>query len=410
MIEYEGKVTGIRGPLIHASLLGVPLGSFCTVETDHGTIRGKVVGFEDERVQIAPLGDLTGVSLFAKVTSFGKPLSITIGENLRGKVVDALGTPICGELAGTKRSIEQAPPEALSRKPISRRIHTGLRVIDSLFPIGEGQRLAVIAPAGTGKSTLLGILARNVDVDLVVIGLVGERGREVKEFLDLTADLESKRIVVVATSDEAPIRRTLAPFTATAIAEYFRDQGLSVLLLIDSLTRTARAIRDVGLTAGELPIRHGYTPSVYTELPKLLERAGTAAQGSITALYTLLGSEGDAEDPLAEEVKSLLDGHIILSRKEAQKGIRPAIDPIRSLSRVTERLLPDEVNRNRNEVIKLLERLERDRDIVLFGGTPDSELKKALELEPKITAFRNQAIHEKSQDPWAELERVFDDS
>lgn len=408
MIEYEGRVTGIKGPLILASLFGVPMGSFCLIETDRGSIPGKIVGFEEEKVQIAPLGDTAGISLLAKVTSFGLPPSIPIGESLRGKIVDALGRPLDGVINEPLSSLDRPPPKALNRKPISKMLKTGIKTIDCFFPIGEGQRLAVIAPAGTGKSTLLGTLANQVEADIVVIGLVGERGREVKEFLELTENIESKRVVVVATSDEAPIRRALAPFTATSIAEYFRDKGLRVLLLIDSLTRTARAIRDVGLTAGELPIRHGYTPSVYTELPKLLERAGTSEHGSITAFYTLLGADGDTEDPLSEEVKSLLDGHLLLSRKEAQRGIRPAIDPLRSLSRVTERLLPDSVALYRNEALRLLERLERDRDIVLFGGTPDSELKRALEIEPRILTLRNQRLNEIVSNPWNELERVFE--
>lgn len=409
MIEYEGKIIGIKGPLIQASLFGVPMGSGCIIQTENGSIQGKIVGFEEEKVQIAPLGDTTGVSLLGKVTSFGAPPSIPVGDSLKGKVVDALGVALDGEIAEPSTSLENPPPKVLHRRPITKMLKTGIKSIDCFFPIGEGQRLAVIAPAGTGKSTLLGNLANQVEADLVVIGLVGERGREVKEFLELTDSLKEKRIVVVATSDEAPIRRSLAPFTATRIAEYFRDQGLSVLLLIDSLTRTARAIRDVGLTAGELPIRHGYTPSVYTELPRLLERAGTSESGSITAFYTLLGADGDTEDPLAEEVKSLLDGHLLLSRKEAQRGVRPAIDPLRSLSRVTERLLPSDIRFLRDEVLKLLERLERDRDIVLFGGTPDYELKRAIELEPKLTALRTQNLNEVFFDPWRELKRVFEE-
>ena len=270
-------------------------------------------------------------------------------------------------------------------------------MIDTLLPLGKGQRTCLIAPAGTGKSTLLSHIAKSTEAEVIVIALIGERGREVREFLDLTLsdELKKKCVVVVSTSEEAAIRRAKAQETATTIAEYFRDKGKDVLLLVDSLTRTARALRDVGLSLGEMPVRHGFTPSVFAKLPILLERTGTSDKGSITAIYTLLGADdGGSEDPLAEEIKSLLDGHIILSREVAASGIRPAINILKSLSRVEERLTPNEMIPFVSKLKKLLQRIERDKDLILLGGSPDPELKEALLLERKISQFRNQGIND----------------
>jgi FliI/YscN family ATPase len=267
-----------------------------------------------------------------------------------------------------------------------------VRAIDTFCPIGYGQRLGIFAGAGVGKSTLLGMIARHADVDVCVIALVGERGREVQEFIHECLGEEglARSVVVVATSDESPLRRLIAPQTATSIAEYYRAQGLRVLLLVDSLTRTARAIREVELAAGEPPVRQGYTSGVYTELPRLLERAGNDDSGSITALYTVLTTGEQDSDPLADEIKSILDGHLVLSQQVQLEGIRPAIDVLRSVSRLREKLQSEEVRVCMENLLTVLGRLRRDRDIVLLGGSPDPALRTALRIEPELKRFLSQ--------------------
>ena len=269
---------------------------------------------------------------------------------------------------------------------------TGICGIDTLTPIGYGQRLGICAGPGVGKSTLLGMICRHADVDVVVYCAVGERGREVKDTLDEVIGPYSrhKTVMIVATSDEPAMARRCAPYLATAIAEMYRDQGKRVLLLVDSLTRTARALREVSLAAGERELRGGLTSYVLRELPLLLERAGTNAVGSITALYTLLTETDVEQDPLANEVKSILDGHLILSPTIANRGIYPAVDYLRSKSRLTHALLNESADKDRQQFLNALARLDRDRDLVLFGGTPDPELEQILKAEPSINSFLNQ--------------------
>jgi type III secretion protein N (ATPase) len=273
---------------------------------------------------------------------------------------------------------------------------TGIRAIDGFCTLAYGQRIGLFAPAGVGKSTLLGAMARGAAVDVVVAALVGERGREVNEFITdvLGPEGQKRAIVVVSTGDEPPLRRAYAPRTATAIAEYHRSHGRRVLLLVDSLTRAARALREIGLAAGEIPVRHGFTPSVYAELPRLLERAGTDEHGSITAIYTVLTHEEAESDPLGDEIKSLLDGHIVLSSRAFRRGRRPAIDIPRSISRLAHRVRTESLNAAVMTCAAALERLERDRDVVLFGGQPDAALSAALRLEGELEKFLSQSTHE----------------
>jgi type III secretion protein N (ATPase) len=321
-------------------------------------------------------------------------------------VVDALGNILShdGERsnsAGIRDSsfispMTNSPPPALKRTPISEVVPTGIRVIDGLVPIGKGQRMGIFAPAGVGKSTLLGALARNTKCDVVVAALIGERGREVREFIDevLGPDALARSVVVYATSDEPPARRMLAASTATAIAESFRAQGKHVLLMVDSLTRVARAIREVSLCMGELPVRQGYTPSVFTELPRLLERAGTNEHGAITALYTVLSSDENDTDVLREELLSLLDGHLCMTNQVALRGIRPAIDPTRSLSRLCPALSSTAELSAQTSVRTAIARLWKEKDMLMFGGTADESLKHLLSLEPTLNAFLAQNPHE----------------
>lgn len=393
--DIEGTIIATKGPTLTAKLPQVTIGELCTVErSDGSTMPAQAIAFENDLVSLAPLDDIQGLNPGSKVTGSGNAPTIKISDNLLGKVVDCLGTPLdsTAEYSGTPRSIYNRPPDPLTRKPIKQIFETGITAIDGLCTIGRGQRVGLFAGAGVGKSTLLGMITRNANVDIVVTALVGERGREVREFIDdcLGPEGMARSVLVVATSDESPLRRMLAPFTATTIAEHFRAQGKNVLLLVDSLTRTARAIREVGLAAGELPVRQGYTPSVYTELPKLLERAGNDACGSLTAIYTVLTNGEGETDPLGEEIKSILDGHIYLSSVVAQRGIRPAIDLTESVSRVLTAIQPQSYITKIQGVNRMLSRLKRDREILLLGGTPDPELQAALMLESHLERLLNQ--------------------
>jgi len=396
----EGRVLSMKNGLISAQLPFATLGDLCTIQVrGRTTLQASVVSFSAGTTVLAPFGAVEGLYPGALVQCTGAPPRIEVGDHLLGQVIDPFGVPFNHKQrehpAGMFREILAPPPVPTERLPIHTQLKTGVRSIDSLCPIGYGQRVAVIAAAGTGKSTLLSMLARNADVDVVVIGLVGERGREVNDFLEESLGTEglARSVVVVATSDETAMRRVVAPLTATAIAEYFREKGLRVLLLIDSLTRTARAIREVGLAAGEVPVRGGYTPSVYSELPRMLERAGTGRRGSITAFYTLLSGGQNDDDPLAEEVKSLLDGHLMLRQEMVQRGVRPALDPLHSISRLAGRLLDPHDLTARERIIYALQRLRRDRDLILMGGQGDDELRHLLEKEGSIYTFLTQHMH-----------------
>lgn len=394
-LRSSGHVCSVNGSLLLAKIPAAALGDLCMVERRSlPALRAQIVGFQEDLCSLAPFDIPEGISPGARIHGSGAPPTINCNSDLRGKVIDALGTDLRPVKTGRNPDREIslpfdcAPPRALERKIISTQFRTGIRLIDELCPIGYGQRMGVFAPAGVGKSTLLGMIASQSQVDVSVIALVGERGREVQEFLQNCmgpAGL-ARSVVVVATSDESPLRRLLAPKTATAIAEYYRDRGMHVLLLVDSLTRTARAIRDVELSAGGIPIRQGYTAGVYSELPKLLERAGTGAQGSITGLYTFLTAVEGESDALADEAKSILDGHLVLDAQLAQQGLRPAIAPLTSISRLTERFLSSGQQTDLTTVLTMLSRLKRDRDIVLLGGRADPELRAALELEAEFRA------------------------
>lgn len=393
----SGKVVGVRGGIIRASLPRAAIGDLCEIKTRTRSSLAEIVGFDNDLCTLAPYDDLSGLLTGTPVQIRSEGL--TIPAPRIGSVINSRGEILAGAPSTTIRlPLHRPAPPALSRAPITETLCTGVRTIDALTTLGYGQRIGLFAPAGIGKSTLLGMIARNAEVDLVVVGLVGERGREVNEFLSHSLGQAglAKAIVVVSTSDENPMRRVLGAKLATSVAEHYRDQGKKVLLLIDSLTRMARAIRDLSLAAGEFPIRHGYTPSVYLELPKLLERAGTACQGSITGIYTLLTTHEDEPDALAEEVQSILDGHIILRAAIAQQGIWPAIDPLRSISRLQSQLASSELSELATLVRRYLGRLERDRELVMLGGKPDAELERALKLEPALSNFMRQSVAEKS--------------
>ena len=395
----EGRVLGTRGPLVQATIPLPAIGNCCCIErTDGSAMLAEIVAFHGEVAMLAPYDELCGIIPGARVTHETKPLEIAFAHDPRGWVLDACGRPLraLAPSATAPRRIamrsEAPPPPALDRLPLTVPFETGVRSIDTLLTVARGQRVGIFAAAGVGKSTLLGMIARNAAADVRVIALVGERGREVPGFINEigAADSAHSTIIVTSTADESPARRILAPKTATAIAEYYRAQGKHVLLLVDSLTRTARALREVGLAMGEIPVRQGYTPSVYTELPKLLERAGTDARGSITAFYTVLLGGEEETDALGEELKSLLDGHIVLSSAAASQGIRPAIDISVSGSRLFSALHDADYRAKRDLVCRMMHRLKKDKDLLLLGGSPDAELACALLHEPALQQFLTQ--------------------
>lgn len=402
-LRSAGRVTSVRGPVVFATIPHAAIGDLCFIERRDGvSLRSQVVSFVEEQVCLAPFEELDGIAPGAPVISTGAALTIDVSDRLVGQIVNCFAEPICPlkhtEVAtkGTLVPVFESPPRPMERPIISEPLETGVSAIDGMCTLGYGQRIGLFAGAGVGKSTLLGMISRRSAVDITVIALIGERGREVREFIEESLGPEGlrKAVVVVATSDEAPIRRSLAVETATSIAEFFRRRGRRVLLLVDSLTRAARALREVGLAAGELPIRQGYTASVYMKLPKLLERAGITTQGSITGIYSVLtGGEGEV-DPLGEEIKSILDGHIILDAKIAERGVRPAIDLTASVSRVMSRLRGADHLAVAQVLREILGRLKRDRDLVLFGGTPDRALAAAIGVEDRLICALTQGAHD----------------
>lgn len=341
LAQIRGRVTQVVGPLVEAELPRATLGALCTVGRDRPC---EVVGFRGDRALLVPLERIDGVSHGDPVEVRDEALLCPVGEELMGRILDGLGRPVDDRgpiQTSRRRPIAGRPRDPLRRDLISVPLETGVRVIDGLLPVAQGQRISITAGSGVGKSTLLGMLARWVHADVVVACLVGERGREVREFLEhnLGPQGRERAVLIVSTSDESPALQIKAPQTATAIAEYFRDTGRNVLLLVDSLTRLALAQRQVGLAAGEPPTTRGYTPSVFALLPPLLERAGAGeGGGSISAFYTVLVEGDDEHDPIADAVRGILDGHIVLSRAMASRGQYPAVDVLASLSRVAHRV------------------------------------------------------------------------
>ncbi|WP_149135841.1 FliI/YscN family ATPase [Cupriavidus campinensis] len=339
-VAMRGRVSKAVGMLIHATGIQAHVGEICHLVTPgEAPLLAEVVGFMQQTAVLTPLGRTTGISALTEVVPAMHGPQCPAGAALLGRVLDALGEPIDarGPLVGVTRvPIDNEPPDPLTRRLIREPLATGVRAIDGLLTLGEGQRVGIFAPPGVGKSTLLGMLARGSAAEVNVVALVGERGREVREFIEYSLGPEgmARTVLVVSTSDRSPMERVRCAYTATAIAEHFRDQGKRVLLLVDSLTRLARAQREIGLAGGEPPTRRSYPPSVFSMLPQLLERAGTGVQGSITAAYTVLTEGEDDSDPIAEEVRSILDGHIVLSRKLASAGQYPPIDILQSVSRV----------------------------------------------------------------------------
>jgi flagellum-specific ATP synthase len=399
----RGLVANLIGLVIEATGLRASIGEVCVVSCGRNQepIAAEVVGFRDGRTLLMPLGELHGVGPGNTVEPTGKPFSLGIGPGLLGRVLNGLGRPIDGGEpieGGMLRSTAARPPAPLGRARIETRLDLGVRALDTLVPCGRGQRLGVFAGSGVGKSSLLGMIARSTNADVNVICLVGERGREVREFVerDLGPALE-RSVVVVATSDEPALVRIKAASVATTIAEHFRDEGHDVLLMMDSLTRFATAQREVGLAIGEPPATRGYTPSVFALLPQLLERAGTAGVGSITGLYTVLVEGDDMNEPVADAARAILDGHCVLSRELAHRNHYPAIDVLQSVSRLNGELLGPDVREAAGALRESLATYKQNEDLITLGayqlGT-DARVDAAVELQPAITRFLRQGIDE----------------
>ncbi|NVB85038.1 MAG: FliI/YscN family ATPase [Kofleriaceae bacterium] len=391
--QPSGQVDEIVGLVVRATVPGVALGEVVKIDRRHhaSPVPAEVVGFRGEQAVLLPLGELAGIGPASAVWRTGDPLTIKCGDDLLGRVVDGIGDPIDGgaPLHGEAWAVDRAAPPPLSRPQIVAPLPTGVRAIDSMLTLGRGQRVGLFAAAGVGKSTLLGQIARGTSADVIVTCLVGERGRELGELLgDELAASRARTVVVCATSDAPPLVRLRAVHTATAIAEWFRDKrGASVLLLVDSLTRVARAQREVGLSAGEPPARHGYPPSVFALLPRLVERAGATAQGAITAIYTVLVAGNDMDEPIADEVRGLVDGHLVLDRRLAQRAHFPPIDVVASVSRLMPRLVASDHAAAATRVRERLAIYEEHRDLITLGAYQkgrDPKLDDAVAAYPSI--------------------------
>jgi len=404
----HGRIVQVTGTVVRAIVPRVKLGELCFLHNpgDERQIPAEVIGFEQNIALLAPIGDMQGVSAHAQVTATGKVLEVGVGEDLKGCVLNGLGQI---QDSGGKTSIDikahypiyASPPDPLTRKRIDAPLSLGIRSMDGLITCGVGQRIGIFAGAGVGKSSLLSMLITHADADAYVVALIGERGREVRDFIDEALGTEGmkKTVLVVATSDRPAIERLKAAYVATAVAEYYRDQGKKVLLLMDSLTRFARAQREIGLAAGEAPARRGYPPSVFSELPKLVERAGYATEGSITAFYTVLMEGDDMSDPVADEVRSLLDGHIILSRDLGSANHYPAIDVLGSLSRIMPKLVSPEHRAAAAHIRSLMAKYKEIEFLVRVGEYQrgsDPQADEAISKIAAINAFLQQKPHERS--------------
>ena len=394
-IKMSGKIVQVIGLVIESKGPNVSMGERCYIKSRFPGVEpipAEVVGFRDGKVLLMPVGDMAGIGPGCEVVSAQKTLQVKVGPQLLGRVLDGLGNPMDGKgpiLSKLEYPLQASPPDPLHRPRIHESLFVGVRAIDGLITLGSGQRIGIMAGSGVGKSTLLSMIARNTEADVSVISLVGERGREVRDFIerDLGEEGLKRAVVVVATSDRPALVRIKGAMTATAIAEYFRDQGKKVVLMMDSVTRFAMAQREVGLTIGEPPATRGYTPSVFALLPRLLERAGTSEKGSITGIYTVLVDGDDMNEPIADAVRSILDGHIVLSRAIAAQNHFPAIDVLASVSRVMSDVVVDEhmaANRNMRALMAVYKEAE---DLIHIGAYVKGSSKKIDEAIEKIDAI-----------------------
>lgn len=404
LVRKTGRITRSVGTLVESLGPSVSVGDICRLHPKSGeTIFAQAVGFKEKRVLLMPFGALTGIGPGSMVTTYGKSLEIPVDNRLLGRIIDGLGNPMDGkpsiENPDELRSIEAKPPNPLTRRKITDVLETGVKCIDGIITIGMGQRIGIFAGSGVGKSTILGMIARNTNADVNVIALIGERGREVREFIerDLGEEGLKKSILIVATGDQPALVRTTGALTATCIAEYFRDQGMNVMLMMDSVTRFARSQREIGLAAGEPPATRGYTPSVFSKLPVLLERAGTSEKGSITGLYTVLVEGSDMEEPIADAVRGILDGHIVLSRSLAVSNHYPAVDVLESVSRLMVEIAEGGHQAYAAKLRETLAAYNEAEDLINIGAYAKGSNPKidyAIEKIEKIRSFLKQGIFE----------------
>lgn len=404
-IKYEGRIVKVQGVLIESVGPQAKVGELCHIFLEGGgRIPAEVVSLKGDRVQLMVYGDNRGIESGCKVRASGELLHVKVGPSLLGRVVNALGEPLDGKgplRAEEKRPLSGSSPDPMTRPMIHEQIETGVRAIDGLISVGKGQRMGIFSGSGVGKSTLMGMIARNTAADINVIALIGERGREVREFIenDLGEEGLKRSVIVVSTSDTPALARIQGAFAATAIAEYFRDLEKDVMLLFDSVTRFATAQREVGLAIGEPPSTRSYPPSVFTLLPRLLERSGTSEKGTITGFYTILVEGDDMDEPIADAVRGILDGHIVLSRILANRYHYPAIDVLQSISRLTNKIINPKMLENIGIIRHLLAVYHEKEDLISLGAYVKGSsppVDKAIEMNDRINQFLRQPVDEKT--------------
>jgi len=405
-IKFTGVVKRVQGLLVESFGPHAVVGELCQIHIPkyRKMIWAEVVGLRDDVVQLMTYDDMDGIEIGCMVVAMGEFLTVPVSEKLLGRVLNSRGKTIDekGDIGSTEfRSLFGRPPDVLKRRRITEIMATGIRAIDGLLTVGKGQRLGIFSGSGYGKSTLLGMIARNTSADINVIALIGERGREVREFIenDLGEEGLKRSVLVVATSNESPLSRIRGAYLATSIAEYFRDQGSDVVLMFDSVTRFARAQREIGLAVGEPPASRGFTPSVFSILPKLLERSGTSDKGTVTGFYTILVEGDDMDEPVSDTVRGILDGHIVLSKKLAAKNHYPAIDVLSSISRLTPKITGSKTKEVCGYIKEMLAVYTEAEDLINVGAYvkgSNAEIDEAIEKMPEINAFLKQSIEEKS--------------
>ena len=418
-MDVRGRVVQVVGTIIKAVIPGVKIGELCILRNpfdEDWQLLAEVVGFQEEASLLTPFGEIIGVSSATEVIPTGKTHTVAVGPDMLGRVLDGTGNPMDGKpavVADAHYPVYGPPPNPMERKLIEKPIAMGVRVLDSVLTCGEGQRMGIFAAAGGGKSTLLASIIRNTEAEVIVLALIGERGREVREFIehDLGEEGLRKSVLVIATSDRTSMERLKAAYVATSVAEYFRDCGKRVLLMMDSVTRFARAQREIGLAAGEPPTRRGFPPSVFATLPRLMERAGQSDKGSITALYTVLVEGDDMTEPVADETRGILDGHIILSRKLAAQNHYPAIDVLASVSRVMNNIVPEEHVNSAGQMRKYLAKYSEVEMLIKLGEYKpggDADTDEAVSKIDAVNAFLKQHTHEQApfDDTIAQLKQL----
>ncbi len=406
-VKLKGKIDRVVGLVMESIGPTVSIGEKCFIKTPgiSEMTAAEVVGFRDNRVLLMPLGELIGVSPGSEVIASGEPFHIPVGHSLKGRILDGFGNPIDGKgpvVFEKKIPVHNSPPPPLSRRRIRKPLATGIKAIDSLLTLGKGQRVGIFSGSGVGKSTMIGMIAQNTSAEINVIALIGERGREVREFIenDLGEEGLAKSVVVVVTSDEPALIRIKGAFVATAIAEFFREEGHDVMFLMDSATRVAMAQREVGLSIGEPPTTKGYPPSVFAMLPRLIERTGQSGKGSITAIYAVLVEADDMNEPISDALRSILDGHVMLSRRLASMNHYPAIDVLDSISRLMVEVSEEDHKKAAAEMLQLISAYREAEDLINIGAYAEGSnplIDKAIKMSPQINDFLKQGIHEKSE-------------